>query len=120
MKTVADQAQAFASAAKEGRKVRATVDKRHAASFLQMLAREGLAIARDGLELITDPELRRIVETVLGSTLSGAVLGGAVGMAFGAPEVGAVVGAGVGLVAGVFAVVVTLSQRDGRLVVAVG
>lgn len=117
MASVADHAEAFAHAAKSGRPARAVVDRRHAELFLRALLREGIAIAKDCLDAIGDPKLRRIVETVLFGTAAGAVLGAAVGACVGAPALGAGVGAAVGLAASAFAVVVTLGERDGRLVI---
>jgi hypothetical protein len=118
MPSVADFADEFAKRAANGKNPSVYVSRSHVESFLLVLAREGFSFAKEALEQITDPELRRIIETIFFSTVigagAGAVIGGAVAGPPGA-QVGAVVGAGLGFAAGCIAITVTASQKGDGL-----
>jgi hypothetical protein len=82
------------------------------------LAAEGVALSKTCVEQISDPELRRIVEVMLFSSASGALLGMAVGgLAGGACiQVGVLLGAGVGFSAALAALALAgrnAGQADG-------
>jgi uncharacterized protein YcfJ len=116
VKTIADFAQEFTRRAQSGEKPTVRVQKDYAQDFLGELARGGITIAKECLEQIRDPELRRIVETIIFAAAGGAALGAAVGgMVGGAPgaKVGAVIGTSVGVIAGCIAIVITVRQEDG-------
>lgn len=122
MARVADFASEFADKAKRGEKPSVYVSKRHAESFLRVLAREGFEFAKEALAQISDPELRRIIEAIFFSTVAGAAAGAAIGAAVAGPagaQVGAAVGAGLGFVAGCVAVTITARQKDDGLVLQV-
>lgn len=117
MTSVASHAQEFAKRARDGKRPVARVRIEYAEAFLGQLLREGVTFARECLDNISDPDLRRIVESILYATAAGAGLGAVIGGAVGGPggaQVGALVGAGVGLVASCVAIVVTLRQEHGR------
>lgn len=119
MPSVADAAADFAKRAEKGEKPKARVKKTHAENFLAELHRAGFQVARDALDHIRDPELRRIVETLFFATVAGAVGGAVIGGAVAGPpgaQVGAAVGAGLGFAAGCIAIVLTLREeyRDGQ------
>lgn len=114
MPTVEDFGNEFVRRAKNGEQPVVRVGKKHAETFLHLLAREGITFARACLDEIKDPELRRIIETVFFSAAAGAALGAAVGGIAAGPagaKVGAAVGAGVGVVAAVIAIVVRAVQE---------
>ena len=114
MASVADFATEFAKRAANGKNPSVYVSKSHVESFLLVLAREGFAFAKEALEQITDPDLRRIIETIFFSTVigagAGAVIGGVVAGPPGA-QVGAAVGAGLGFAAGCIAITITAKQK---------
>lgn len=118
MASVADFATEFAKRAANGKNPSVYVSKSHVKSFLLVLAREGFAFAREGLEQITDPDLRKIIETIFFSTVigagTGAVIGGVVAGPPGA-KVGAAVGAGLGFAAGCIAITITAKQKGDGL-----
>jgi hypothetical protein len=118
MASVADFATEFAKRAATGNKPSVFVSKTHVESFFLVLAREGFLFAKEALEQITDPELRRIIETIFFSTVigagAGAVIGGAVAGPPGA-QVGALVGAGLGFAAGCIAITITVKQKGNGL-----
>lgn len=117
MTTIADFADEFARQARNGEAPRVKVAEEHAEVFLGALAREGFTLARLCLAEITDPELRRIVETVFFSTVAGAAAGAAIGGAVAGPpgaKVGALIGTGAGLAVGCLAVALTVRQVPGR------
>jgi hypothetical protein len=121
-KTVAAIVNEFAAVARSGTKARVVLAKRHAQSFLEMLAREGFAFARDALKQISDPDLRRMVETIFFSGIAGASAGATIGFLVGGPA-GAQVGAGIGLATGVVAAAISLTihahQQGEKLVLEV-
>jgi len=122
MPTVADFAQEFVQRAQRGESATVFVAKKHAEPFLVLLQREGFSFSKACIEQISDPELRRVVEALFYSTVAGAMAGASVGAMVAGPagaKVGALVGAGAGLVAGSVAVMVTLRERDGGLVLSV-
>jgi hypothetical protein len=118
MASVADFATEFARRAANGKTPSVYVSKSHVESFLLVLAREGFAFAKEALEQITDPDLRRIIETIFFSTVigagAGAVIGGVVAGPPGA-QVGAAVGAGLGFAAGCIAITITAKQKGDGL-----
>lgn len=118
MASVADFATEFAKRAANGKNPSVYVSKSHVESFLLILAREGFAFAKEALEQITDPDLRRIIETIFFSTVigagAGAVIGGVVAGPPGA-QVGAAVGAGLGFAAGCIAITITAKQNGDGL-----
>jgi hypothetical protein len=118
MASVADFANEFAKRAANGKNPSVYVSKSHVESFLLVLAREGFAFAKEALEQITDPDLRRIIETIFFSTVigagAGAVIGGVVAGPPGA-QVGAAVGAGLGFAAGCIAITITAKQKGDGL-----
>jgi len=118
MASVADFATEFAKRAANGINPSVYVSKSHVESFLLVLAREGFAFANEALEQITDPDLRRIIETIFFSTVigagAGAVIGGVVAGPPGA-QVGAAVGAGLGFAAGCIAITITAKQKGDGL-----
>jgi hypothetical protein len=118
MASVADFATEFAKRAASGKNPSAYVSRSHIESFLLVLAREGFAFAKEALEQITDPELRKIIETIFFSTVigagAGAVIGGVVAGPPGA-QVGAAVGAGLGFAAGCIAITITAKQKGDGL-----
>jgi hypothetical protein len=114
---VASHAREFGRRAKKGEHPVAHVAVEYAEAFLGQLFREGFVLASDCLENISDPELRRIVETIFFSATAGALMGAAIGGAVGGPggaKLGAMVGAGLGTFAGCVAIVITLDQEQGR------
>jgi hypothetical protein len=122
MASVADYADEFVKRAKAGKKPSMYVEKPHLESFLGLLARDGFGFAKDCLAQISDPEIRRIIETLFFSTAAGAALGGAVGGMIAGPagvKVGAVVGAGVGFAAGCVALVITAKPKDNGLLISI-
>ena len=118
MASVADFATEFAKRAANGKNPSVYVSKLHVESFLLVLAREGFSFAKEALEQITDPDLRRIIETIFFSTVigagAGAVIGGVVAGPPGA-QVGAAVGAGLGFAAGCIAITITAKQKGDGL-----
>lgn len=123
---VADYANEFVRRAQAGEKPRARIQKQYAEAFLGEMVRLGVGVARACLDEITDPELRRIVETLFFSTVAGAAAGATIGAFVAGPpgaKVGALVGAGAGFAAGALALTITLQQDAGpdgpELVVAV-
>jgi hypothetical protein len=119
MASVADFASEFARRAANGKKTSIFVSKQHLESFLLVLAREGMMFAQECLGRISDPEMRKIVETIFFSTAAGAVSGACIGGILGGPpgaQVGALVGASFGFAAGCVAVTITASQRGNGLV----
>lgn len=118
MTSVADFASEFARRAASGQNPSIYVAKAHVESFLLVLAREGFNFAKSALEQITDPDLRRIIETIFFSTIAGAGAGAAIGaMVAGPPgaQVGAAVGAGLGFAAGCIAITITAKQQGDGL-----
>ena len=118
MATVADFAEEFAKRAANGQKPSVYVSRNHVESFLLVLAREGFAFAREALDQISDPELRRIIETIFFSTVAGAGAGALIGGVVAGPpgaQVGAAVGAGLGFAAGCIAVTITAKQKGDGL-----
>lgn len=118
MASVADFAAEFAKRAAKGQKPSVYVSKNHVESFLLVLAREGFAFAREALDQITDPELRRIIETIFFSTVAGAGAGALIGGVMAGPpgaQVGAAVGAGLGFAAGCIAITITAKQKGDGL-----
>lgn len=118
MTSVADFANEFARRASEGGKPSVFVAAKHVESFLLVLAREGFAFAQEALDNISDPNLRKTVETIFFATIGGAGAGAVVGLALGGPpgaQVGAAVGAGLGFAAGCIAVTITASQQGDGL-----
>jgi len=118
MASVADFATEFAKRAANGKNPSVYVSKSHVESFLLVLAREGFAFAKDALEQITDPDLRKIIETIFFSTVIGVGAGAVIGsMVAGPPgaQVGAVVGAGLGFATGCVAITITAKQKGDGL-----
>ena len=118
MTSVADFANEFARRAGQGGNPSVFVSAKHVETFLLVLAREGFAFAREALDNITDPSLRKIVETIFFATVTGTAVGATVGFAVGGPpgaQVGAAVGTGLGFVAGCIAVTITASQQGDGL-----
>ena len=116
MATVEDFANEFIKRANAGETPRVRVHPEPAESFLVMLAREGFTLARAALDQISDPELRRIVETIFFATAAGTVTGAFIGWVIAGPsgaKTGALVGTGVGLAIGIVAVTLNVRQ-DGR------
>lgn len=85
MTSVASFADEFVGRAKRGEKPVVRVAKPYVEAFLGELARLGIEFAKDCLNGIRDPELRRVVETIFFSTVSGAVAGAAIGGAVAGP-----------------------------------
>jgi uncharacterized membrane protein len=122
MTTVYDCAMSFIQRAQRGEKPKAHLTKEYSGSFLAILAREGFSLSRHALDQISDPELRRIVETMIYSSVAGALAGATVGgMIAGQPGVvvGAAVGTVVGFTASCIALTLTIEQRGSELVVSV-
>lgn len=118
MASVADFTAEFAKRAANGQKPSVYVSRNHVESFLLVLAREGFAFAREALDQINDPELRRIIETIFFSTVAGASAGALIGGVVAGPpgaQVGAAVGAGLGFAAGCVAVTITAKQKGDGL-----
>jgi hypothetical protein len=114
MFSVADFATEFAKRAASGNKPSVYVSRSHVESFLLVLAREGFSFAKEALEQITDPELRKIIETIFFSTVIGAGAGAVIGVVVAGPpgaQVGAVVGAGLGFAASCIAITITARQK---------
>jgi hypothetical protein len=114
MATVDDFGNEFVRRAREGGKPVARVKKKHAESFFNVLAREGIEFARSCLDEIKDPELRRIIEAIFFSAAAGAALGLTIGGMAAGPagaKVGALVGASIGVAAAVVAIVVQAVQE---------
>jgi len=121
MNNVEDFAHEFHRRAAAGERPAVWVDKQHLTSFLGMLAREGVSFARYCLDQISDPEVRRIIETIFFATAGGAAIGGVVGAFVAGPagaQVGALVGSGVGLVASAIALTITAEHRGNRVRIA--
>lgn len=117
MTNVASHAHEFVRRVFHGEHPVARVAIQYAEAFLGQLSREGFVLARECLKSISDPELRRIVETIFFSATAGALMGSAIGGAVGGPggaKVGALVGAGLGTFAGCLAIVLTVNQEQGR------
>lgn len=117
MTSVASHAEEFGRRAREGKRPVARVAVEYAEAFLGQILREGFAFAADCLANISDPELRRVVESILYAAAAGAGLGAVIGGAVGGPggaQVGALVGAGLGVVAACVGIVVSLQQEQGR------
>jgi len=115
---VASYAEEFVRRARSGERVAISVAEEHAESFLFVLAREGIQLAKACLDGIQDPSMRRVIETIFFSTAGGAVLGATVGSFVAGPagaQVGALVGAGVGLLAAGIALVIWVEVQPGRL-----
>ena len=126
MTNVAGHANEFARRVRNGERPVARVGRDYAEAFLGQLFREGFGVARECLENISDPELRRIVETIFFAATAGALAGAAIGGAVGGPggaKVGALVGAGLGTFAACVAIAITVHEEPGaqgpELVVAV-
>jgi len=122
MSSVADFADEFAKRVANGKKSSVYVSTAHLESFLLVLAREGFTFSRKALEQITDPEHKRIIETIFFSAVAGAGAGAVVGCAVAGPpgaQVGAVVGAGLGFAAGCVAVTITAAQKEGGLQISI-
>jgi hypothetical protein len=118
MASVADFASEFARRANSGAKPSTYVAKQHVESFLLVLAREGFAFAREALDQITDPDIRKIVETIFFSTVGGAIVGGVVGGFVAGPpgaQVGTIIGGAAGFAAGCIAVTITAAQKGDGL-----
>jgi hypothetical protein len=118
MASVADFATEFAKRAANGNNPSVYVSKSHVESFLLVLAREGFAFAKEALEQITDPDLKRIIETIFFSTVIGASAGAVIGGVVAGPpgaQVGAAVGAGLGFAAGCIAITITAKQKGDGL-----
>ena len=75
MSSVADFADEFAKRVANGKKSSVYVSTAHLESFLLVLAREGFTFSRKALEQITDPEHKRIIETIFFSAVAGAGAG---------------------------------------------
>lgn len=125
-KNVEDFANEFVRRARNGEKPTVRLKRNHAESFLIMLAREGIAFARECLAEIRDPQLREIIETLFFSAAAGAVIGATLGGLAGGPpgaKVGAAVGTAVGVVVGTLGLVIRAVQEgpdtDPELVVSV-
>ena len=115
MPSVADFGDEFARRAAAGENPSVYVSKKHIEAFLLYLAREGFSFAKDALNQISDPEIRKIVETIFFSTVAGAGAGYFIGMAAGGPagaQVGALVGTGLGFAAGCIAITITAKKPD--------
>lgn len=113
---VASYADEFIARARNREKPTVRLQPKVAEAFLGQLAREGFEFAKECLDSIRDPELRRIIETIFFSTAAGAALGAVIGVAVAGPagaQAGVVVGAGLGFVAACIAIVVTARQEDG-------
>jgi hypothetical protein len=122
METVADFAAEFLRRAQTGKKSSVYVSKAHAPTFLAALARDGVEFAKECLASISDPELRKIIETIFFSTVAGAAAGAGLGLLLAGPpgaQVGAVVGAGLGFAAGCVALTLRASQRGDGLVLSI-
>lgn len=122
MASVADFASEFARRANNGSKPSTYVAKQHVESFLLILAREGFAFAREALDQISDPDIRKIVETIFFSTVVGAAGGAIVGGVVGGPpgaQVGAAIGAAAGFAAGCIAVTITAVQKGDGLQISI-
>jgi hypothetical protein len=118
MASVADFAAEFARRAAAGQKSSVYVSKKHVESFLLVLAREGFLFAKEALDEISDPEMRKIVETIFFSTVAGAGAGALIGGVVAGPpgaQVGAAVGAGLGFAAGCIAITITAKQEGDGL-----
>ncbi len=116
MENVADFADDFARRARNGEKPKIRMDFQYAEAFLGQLARLGLSFAKESLDEISDPRLRRVIETLFFSTVAGAAAGLAIGMAVEAiPVAKAVaVGAAVGCGTGLLALVIVAQEDQGR------
>lgn len=120
MSNVGNVADDFIARAHTGKRVSVSMKLSHAENFLELLARGGVVCAKACLDAISDPELKRIVETLFFSTTAGAVVGGVVGFALGGPagaQTGALVGGAAGLAIGVAAVTIQIAQRGDRIVI---
>lgn len=118
MVSVADFASEFIRRAKSGANPSTYVAKQHLESFFLCLAREGINFAREALDQISDPDMRKIVETIFFSTVAGATGGAIIGGVVGGPpgaQVGAAIGAAAGFTAGCIAVTITAAQKGDGL-----
>lgn len=116
MKNVASHAEEFGGRARSGERPVAHVRSEYAKAFLGQLLREGFVFVAACLKEISDPELRRIVETILFASAAGAAMGTMIGGIVGGPngaQVGALVGAGIGALAGYTALAITIRQVQG-------
>jgi hypothetical protein len=122
MGTVADYADEFVRKARSGENPSVFVPKQHLESFLEMLKREGIEFAKSCLTQISDPEMRKIVETIFFFTVIGATVGAGIGVAVAGPpgaQVGAIIGGAAGFAAGCIAVTVVAKQRGDGLQISV-
>jgi len=122
MATVADHASEFISRARAGESPSVFVPHKHLLSFLEMLKREGIDFTKACLAEISDPEMRKIVETIFFSTAIGAVVGAGVGAAVAGPpgaQVGAIIGGAAGFAAGCIAVSIVAYQKGDGLQISV-
>lgn len=120
MPSVADIADDFVARARRGEKPSVSITRNRIEVFLGYLVREGISIAVDCLDAITDPDLREIIKTLFLTTAAGATVGATIGgVAFGPPGagVGAAIGGVAGLAVGVIALTVRIEQRGERILV---
>jgi uncharacterized membrane protein len=116
--SVADLASAFVERAKRNEKPAVLVKNKHLESFAFVVMREGISLAKDCLEAISDPEVRRILEALFFGTAAGAAIGATVGIFVAGPpgaQVGAAVGAGVGFLSACVALTITAEMRGDRV-----
>lgn len=115
MASAADFADEFVSKARAGARPKVRVQKQYVAAFLGQLIREGIRLANDCLDHVSDPQLREIIQTMLMSAAAGALLGAAVGSTTGpqGAKIGAAIGAGIGVAAAVLAIVIRLREESG-------
>lgn len=122
MATVADYASEFVSRAHAGENPSVYVPKKHLQLFLEMLKREGIEFAKACLAEISDPEMRKIVETIFFSTAIGATVGAGIGAVVAGPpgaKVGAILGGAAGFAAGCIAVTIVVRQTGEGLQISV-
>ena len=122
MDSVSDYANEFVRRAHSGENPSVFVTKKHLESFLKMLKREGVDLAKSCLTEISGPEMRKVVETIFFSSVAGAIVGAGIGVAMGGPpgaQVGAIIGVAVGFAAGCIAVTVVVKQRSDGLQISV-
>ena len=101
---------------KSGETVRVFISKELLPDVASLLAREGFQLAKDALNIVENPEHRRILSTLLGSTVAFSLAGAAVGGTLAGPA-GASTGAAVGAVLGLAAGCITIGlspDPDGR------
>ena len=122
MVSVEEHALEFARRAKAGESPSVSVSKKHAESFLAVLATQGLRFARECLDQISDPSLKTVIETLFFSTLAGAGAGAVVGVLVAGKKgakVGAAVGTGLGFAAGYTALSLKARQQGDKVLLTI-